>query len=149
MARIWQVWLTIWAISVIGFGLILTGGGLEATGAPTMLLLDILNGPAPLEATPTLRFALGVCGPVSMGWGLTTLYAMRAAIGLGHQGRWLWQAITISVFLWFIPDSILSVATGFWRNVIPNIGYMGAFLIPVLASGVLRGGGGMPVQSRA
>ncbi len=137
MTDFWRRWLFIWCLAIFGFGLILAGGALPATDGPIRLLLGILGGGAPVDFSPVLRFSLAVMGPVSMGWAITCWGAIRAADLLGARGGPIWRLVTAGALTWFVVDPILSVATGFWPNVIPNIGYIVAFLIPVLKTGVL------------
>ena len=139
MHGIWRIWMIIWCIWVGGFGLVITLGAIEATSAPTILLLEILGGGVAVEMTPHLSFALAVKGPVTLGWALTLLGATEAMRHLSAQmarRTWLW--ITAGVLGWMIIDSILSVITGFALNLIPNAIYLVAFLIPITRSGVLR-----------
>lgn len=139
MTDFWRTWLNIWCLAVGGFGVVLTLGAHPATDAPVRLLLDILDGPATPELTPHARFLLAVMGPLTLGWCLTLLAATAAASKLDHEtARPVWRLISAGVLAWFSIDSILSIATGFWPNLIPNTLYAVAFFIPIFASGVLR-----------
>ena len=139
MNGIWRVWMILWCVSVGGFGLIITLGAIEATSAPTILLLEILGGGVDVEMTPHLRFALAVMGPVTLGWALTLIGAAEATRHLpAPMARQTWLWITAGVLSWMVIDSILSVTTGFARNLIPNAIYVIAYLIPVIRSGVLN-----------
>ena len=46
--------------------------------------------------------------------------------------------MTSSVLTWYVIDSLLSIATGFGLNALPNTVLMAGFLFPVIRSGVLR-----------
>ncbi|WP_300057519.1 hypothetical protein [uncultured Roseobacter sp.] len=139
MNGFWRIWMILWCTSVGGFGLIITLGAIEATSAPTILLLEILGGGAEVDMTPHLRFALAVMGPVTLGWALTLVGATEATRHLPPpMARRIWLWITAGVLGWVIIDSILSVATGFALNLIPNAIYLAAFLIPVMRSGALQ-----------
>lgn len=141
MNGIWRAWMILWCISVGGFGLIITLGAIEATSAPTTLLLEILGGGVEVEMTPHLRFALAVMGPVTLGWALTLIGATEATRHLpAPMARRTWLWITAGVLAWMAVDSILSVTTGFALNLIPNALYVVAYLIPVIRSGVLKTG---------
>ncbi|MBX9796245.1 hypothetical protein [Sphingomonas sp.] len=139
MSGFWRNWLSLWCVGVIVFGVVLLLGGLSATSALTVALLDQLNGDAPLEVTPPLYFANGVLGGVSIGWGVATLGAVRVAADLGAQGTRLWRWLTAGVLSWFVTDSTLSVATGFGLNVVPNMVLLITFFVPLFATGVLSG----------
>ncbi len=139
MTGIWRTWMTLWCLAVGGFGLVLTLGAWPPTDAPTRLIFDLLDGPRELVMSDHLRFSLAVMGPVTLGWCITLFAAIRAAGHLAHeQARPVWLLLTIATLTWSVIDSILSVATGFWPNLIPNAIYTIAFLIPVFASGVLK-----------
>lgn len=138
MTGIWKTWMRLWCLAVGGFGLVLTFGAWPPTDAPTRFLFDLLDGPRELVMTDHLRFSLAVMGPVTLGWCITLFGAIRAVEQLDHAAaRPVWFILTLATLTWFTVDSILSVATGFWPNLIPNTIYVAAFLVPVLASGVL------------
>ena len=137
MTAFWRNWLTIWCWAVFGFGVVLALGAVRATEWPVVWLLEMLGG-APVEMTPALRFSMAVMGPVSIGWSFTLMAAIRAAIELGDKGRPVWLATTLGAVSWFVLDSLLSVVTGFGLNVVPNVGFIATYLIPVVASGVLK-----------
>lgn len=139
MSAYWRNWVKLWCLCVGGFGLIITLGAIEATNAPALLLLEILGGGQPVEMTPHLKFALAVMGPVTLGWCLTLFGAVEATRDLpAKAARRLWLWMVAGLLAWAVLDSILSVAVGFGLNVIPNLIYVTAFLIPVVRSGVLR-----------
>jgi len=138
MSGFWWKWMTGWCWAVAFFGIVLAGGGLEVTSGPVRIFFDLLNGPGELDLDAYMRFSLGVLGPITVGWSLTVMAAMKAANQLEEQAaKPIWVLVVASVACWFVLDSFLSVHTGFWRNTIPNLIYMAAFLLPVIRSGVL------------
>lgn len=138
MSRLWRVWLIVWILSVILFGLVLAGGASEATDDPVRLLLASLQGPGEASFDPTLRFSLALMGCVSLGWAATMLAVMAAAFRAGAQAPVLWRALTFGLLVWFVTDSALSVATGFGLNAVLNIVLLVGYLVPVLAGGAFR-----------
>lgn len=120
------------------FGAVLAGGGLHATSDPARLLLDLLNGSKETNLDDQMRFSLGVLGAVSIGWSVTLLAAIQAAIQLGERGRSIWALVTAGATSWFVIDSPLSIATGYGLNAILNVVLLAAFLIPIIRSGVLQ-----------
>ena len=139
MTGFWRNWMTVWCLAVGLFGIILAGGGLEATSGPVVLIFSILNGPGEFELEPHMSFSLAVLGAVTIGWCLTLLAAVKAANQLNkQQSKSVWGMVTVSVVNWYVIDSILSIATGFLLNVVPNTMYITAFLLPVIRSGVLK-----------
>lgn len=138
MARSYQLWFYGWAISVILFGVVLAGGALPQTDAAAQLVLTLLDGPGPREFSPLVRFSLGVCGPVSMGWGIGMIGVVRVTHMIEPEPRRiLWTIFSAGVLTWFVIDSCLSTATGFGRNVIPNCLLIVGYVVPLLTSGVL------------
>lgn len=139
MNKFWQNWLTVWCGAISLFGVVLAGGALEATSGLVQINFALLNGPGVFELDPPMRFSLAVMGAVTIGWGLTMFAAVKAANQLDKQSRKsVWNLITLSVVTWYVIDSILSIATGFWLNIIPNTAFTAAFLLPVIKSGVLK-----------
>lgn len=139
MSVFWRRWMAGWCWAVGLFGVVLAACGLETASALTQTIFGFLNRPEELNLNPHLRFSLAVLGAVTIGWSLTLVAAMKAANQLGKQaGKPVWILTTVSVLSWYVIDSILSVATGFWLNTIPNTIFVAAFLLPVIYSGVLR-----------
>lgn len=138
MSDFWRHWLTVWCWAVGLFGVILAGGALDLTSGPTRAMFTFLNGPGELDLNPYLRFSLAVLGAVTIGWSLTLFAAIRAAIQLGKLGKPIWIWVTAATVSWFVIDSSLSIATGFGLNAVPNTGFLAAYLLPVIRSGVLK-----------
>ncbi len=137
MSDFWRTWLTIMCGVVVLFGLIMAGGALPATEAPARLLLEWQNqGPLPIDRAA--RVTLGVLGGVMCGWGVTLYAAFQAAHMIGGPATRIWRLIAGSLLFWFMVDSTLSIATGFWLNAVMNVGFLLAFVVPIGLSGVLR-----------
>ena len=138
MSAFWRGWLNVWSVLVVIFGLVLAGGGLEATDGVAEMLFGILGGPGDLTWTPILRFSVALMGTVTMGWGLTFFAVFTAAHQLGDRATMVRRLVTVSVLVWFVIDSALSIATGFALNAVSNAGLLSGYFIPVLATGVLK-----------
>ncbi len=135
MPKFWKQWLTIWCWIIIAFGIILTGAAFQITSAPTRFFYDLLDGPGQLRLYPHTRFSIALMGAITIGWGLTLLAIVQAASQLGKK---IWIPTTIAISAWYVIDGILSIATGFGLNVIPNTILFAGFLIPVIQSGALK-----------
>ena len=132
-------WMTGWCAVVGLFGMILAGSGFEVTSGPVRILFDVLNGPGELDLNPYVRVSLAVLGAVTMGWSLTLMAVIQVANQLEKQvSKRIWIGIAASIVIWYVIDSILSIATGFWLNAVSNTIFSATFLIPVIRSGVLR-----------
>ena len=139
MTKFWRNWLTIWCWGVVGFGVLLAGAGFPATQAPTQLLLTILYDGGAVELDQLARFAVGLMGALTMAMGLLMGIGIGAADTLGTAGAPVWRRLVMAAAAWYVVDSAISCANGFTLNAVSNTLIMIAFLIPVLASGVLRG----------
>lgn len=132
-------WMTGWCGAVGLFGIILVGGGFETTSGPVCTLFDFLNGSGKLELNPHMQFSLAILGAVTIGWSLTLMTVIQAANQLENRvSKPIWIGMTASIVIWYVIDSILSIATGFWLNAVSNTIFSATFLIPVIRSGILR-----------
>jgi hypothetical protein len=140
MSLFHQKWLTLWGWGVLLFGALLAGFGFAATDGGARMMFDMLGNPVPADPGAHLRFAVGLMGCVTMGWAVTLLAAFKAAWALPtDKAAPVWKLILISAFVWAVPDSIMSVTTGFALNAVSNALLLVLLLIPILRSGVLRG----------
>jgi hypothetical protein len=149
MSGFWRRWLSVWCWAVCALGAALMGGAFEATSGPSRLLLQVAGGWEAAELDRALRFALGLMGAVTFGWGLTWMAAIRAAHQLGAAGRPIWGLLTVGAMAWFVVDSAISIATGFTLNAVSNAGFVAAFLLPVLRCGMLRDASGSVATAQA
>jgi hypothetical protein len=138
MTPFWRSWLISWSYFVMLFGLVLVGAGLPATDAIAQTIFGII-GATNVDWTAELRFATALMGAVTLGWGITTLVSIRAALALGDAGTAIWRGILTALLTWYALDSFMSVATGFWMNAMSNTIILAAFAIAMLATGVLSG----------
>lgn len=137
ISSFWSRWLLAVTASIILFGAVLMGAAFPRLDAPTMALLKLLHGTAaPFD--DAMRFSTGLMGAVSFGWGVTLLVVVRAALANPALGGALWRPLTLGLVTWFVPDSLISVSTGFGLNVITNVLILGAWILPLKASGLLR-----------
>ncbi len=139
MTGIWKTWMTLWAFGVVLFGAVLAGAAIPQTeGLARTLIVSFgqLNDGSAFDLRE-MRFATGLMGAVTFGWGLTILLLLPAIHAAGAPA---WRALTLAMAAWFVVDSTISVATGFWTNAVSNTALAVAFLIPVLASGALPRG---------
>ncbi len=140
MSDFWKSWLNIWAYGVVAFGAILAMFAFPALEGPSRLFYELIQKPVPADPDPYFRFAMGLMGCISMGWGLTMLTCFKAAAMLERaQARDIWRGFTFAALFWFVTDSIASIYTGFPLNAASNAVLIALYLIPVLKSGVLKG----------
>jgi hypothetical protein len=139
MSDFWKSWLTIWGWGVIAFGAILALFAFPVSELPSRLFYDLIQNPVPAEPDRHFRFAMGLMGCISMGWGLTMLTCFKAAAMLqGEQAKSIWRGFTFAALFWFVTDSFASVYTGFPLNAVSNVVLVSLYLIPIWKSGVLK-----------
>ncbi|MEL6366257.1 MAG: hypothetical protein AAFR11_15595 [Pseudomonadota bacterium] len=138
MEGLWRTWIIVWCWGTLAFGAAFAGVAFPATSGPSAFYTELVSGgridAAALEAEG-MRFALALIGAVMMGWAVTIFGVVRAA---DQVGAYLWRMLTFGLIVWFAVDSWISVAAGYPLNAVGNTGFVALYLIPVLASGVLR-----------
>ena len=139
MSKVWQNWLSTWAILVTVFGVILAGAAFPATDGLTTMLFTFFGNPLPADIDLHHRFANGLMGAVTMGWGLTYIGAFKALYALDPAtAAPIWRYLLFISVVWYAVDSAISIATGFWMNAVSNTVFLIALLIPLVKSGALR-----------
>ena len=86
-------------------------------------------GTLPPQANAYIGFAHGVLGATMLGWACLLLFTLRGPFRKGE--RFGWQACTVSLLAWFIPDTSLSIAFGFASNAAMNLALLILFAIPL------------------
>lgn len=106
---------------------VLAFGAFAATDGAAVLLMERF-GDTPAPMTRELSFAVGLMGAVTIG-GDASLLAVAATSGemAPDQRLILWRRIGGAVVAWFVIDSGISIATGFWPNAVSNAVLTGAF----------------------
>lgn len=121
-----------WFFIVVGlaFPLCVVIGAESVLGFFIDLVFWPLDG-AQSAAAPEVQLLASIAGGVIAGWGYTLLLLARH--GLPRQGAegWVWRAAVGGLLLWFVADSIGSVASGAWANVIGNIAFVSVIAIPL------------------
>ena len=112
MSNFWRTWLDIWCYLVIIFGAVLCGADIDGYESVADTLFRFLN----LNTAPVFndveRFAIGLMGAVTMGWGLTLLYYIRMAHNNNEGNR--------VMLVWYVVDGYISYRTGFTLNIASN-----------------------------
>ena len=138
MSAIWRQWLTVWCYLVLGLGVIFAGSAWPQTDAAVRLFYDVIYWPMDGRSGwhESLRLTAAILGAVMMGWALTLLTLIQAA--LKQPNLSLWRPMTGAILVWWGVDSSISVALNTPGNAISNTGFLVLYLIPVFASGVLK-----------
>ena len=131
--RFWLKWLTVATVALVVFGLALITAPAIARQGFSLLVYssgDRISEFGP-DAVAYIELAHAVMGAVMVGWGVALLLVMR-----GPMRRNLVEGLrifAISLLAWFIPDTIFSLASGFWQNAILNLVFAALFAIPIAA----------------
>jgi len=138
MSTIWRQWVTAWCCLVLGLGVVFAGSAWPQTDAAVRLFYDVIYWPLDGQSGwhENLRLTAAILGAVMMGWSLTLLTLVQVALKQPQLS--LWRPMTGAILVWWIVDSSISVALHTPGNAVSNTGFLLLYLIPVLASGVLK-----------
>lgn len=130
---VWLTWLAVVTVGVIAFGLLLVVAPGVARQGFSLLVFSSADRISEFgsEAASYIELAQAVMGSVMIGWGTALLLVLR-----GPMRRDLPEGLKIfvvSLLVWFIPDTIFSIASGFWQNAILNLVFAVLFAIPLAA----------------
>ena len=84
------------------------------------------------SAVAYITLVHGVLGAVMFGWGVSLLLVLLGPFRRGSREGWL--ILSVSVAVWFVPDTLFSLWTGFWQNAVLNLGLALLFAIPLVAT---------------
>jgi len=116
----WWRWLVTVTSAVIIFGAFLVVSPRLARGLFGLLCYgsgDALSGFS-VEAVRYIALAHGVLGAVMMGWGVAFLLVLLGPFR--QRQAHAWRTLAVSLSIWFIVDSGVSLWTGFWQNALLN-----------------------------
>lgn len=137
MSNFWKSWLDLWCYFIMLFGLALCGAGIEGYEALTDILFRNLN----LNAAPIFneveRFAIGLMGAITFGWGLTLLYYIQMAHN-NNEGNRVWRQLAFVIIVWYGVDGYISYRTGFTLNIAGNSIIALGLLFPLYVNGKLK-----------
>jgi hypothetical protein len=132
--KFWWRWLMLAAVLVV-----LTGAALMLLPGLTQQLFNLLYfgaAQAPASFSPAavhyVTFICGVLGAVMVGWGATLLYLVAGPFKRGVPDAW--KMVTLSLLVWFLPDTALSIWMGFWHNTLLNGAFLVLFGVPLAAT---------------
>lgn len=130
----WWRWLVTANVGVILFGLaqvllpnlVRQGFSLMVFGSASYI------DSFPLDAIRYITLTHAVMGAVMIGWGVSMMYTLFTQFRKGEWHGWL--SLVVALILWFIPDTAMSIATGFWQNAVLNTVFAILFVIPLSAT---------------
>lgn len=80
------------------------------------------------EAVSYIRLTNAVLGSVMAGW-FVTMFVLLRRLGVIPAVR---VALLIGLAVWFVPDTVHSIASGYWQNAFLNAGILALLLPPLL-----------------
>ncbi|HEX2905506.1 MAG TPA: hypothetical protein VHO69_01500 [Phototrophicaceae bacterium] len=127
----WQRWLLVGSLVVVVIGL----GIALLNQTPLFMVFSRQVNPtfwdsldAPANVTTFLNWVYTLMGAVMAGWGINLVFL--AAYPFRQRESWAWISIAVSMTVWYIIDTTVSLAVGFVFNAVFNT------LLLVLVAGV-------------
>ncbi|GBE24796.1 hypothetical protein BMS3Bbin02_01071 [bacterium BMS3Bbin02] len=123
-------WKNLGAWLFIVFGAVIGLASIPATSGPALFLIDLVLWPIDggQVVTPEMRIMSAVLGGVMLGFGTALLVLVAKAYPRDPE---LVRTVTLAgAWVWFAADSVGSVAAGAPANVLLNIGFLAAFVVP-------------------
>jgi len=131
--NLWRIWLFLTCLALTAFGLALAlniqGGVFDFFMGRIDPLFWGAAGP-PVGAVEFQRWIYGAWGATVAGWGL--MMALLAWVPFGRREAWARNTLAVSVALWFVVDTIHSIAHGVWINVALDIVILVLLGLPVV-----------------
>lgn len=81
------------------------------------------------EAARYTSLSHAVIGGVMVGWGVAMFIVTRTWIS--RSSRMGWWLVTASLVAWYIPDTVYSMASGYWQNALLNTAFAALFALPL------------------
>lgn len=137
MSNFWKIWLDIWCLAVIIFGGVLVSASITGFESGTKTFITLIN-PIDMPVFNEIeRFAFGLIGAITMGWGVTFFYFFRAAHASNIGNKMYRQAFVVMI-IWNLIDGYVSYRSGFALNIASNLLLSLGMVIPLYMSGKLR-----------
>ncbi|HST84557.1 MAG TPA: hypothetical protein VLL08_22660 [Kineosporiaceae bacterium] len=126
----WRRWL------LLASGLIAAyAASLVLAGAVTGRLFDVLGFGMQSGAVPDgqprsyVLFIYGVLGAVLTGWMITLAGIAAGPMRTGEP--WAWPVLAASLGTWFVLDTGLSLAVGYWQHAVFNVFFLACLGLPL------------------
>lgn len=125
-------WLTGWCIYTGGIGALMVLGAFPPLDWPMRLLVDVVFWPLDGKPWPMgqeARLLTGIGGAMLMAWSVVLAWLFRR--GFQHGDRDALRVAQLSLWLWFVIDSIHSIAVGAPINALLNVAILAGFVVPL------------------
>jgi hypothetical protein len=130
----WVNWLKIASLLSMAFGLLLAFFPKFTNQGFSLLIYANTETIASFnqQAINYISLLHAVLGAVIFGWFLVIYLIVKGLFAKGVKESW--ALIAISLTAWFVPDTTISLLTGFWQNAVLNLVFYGAFIAPLGAT---------------
>jgi hypothetical protein len=91
--------------------------------------IDLAFGP---DAVAYVQLTHAVMGSVMVGWSTALMFVLKSLFAQQHPLGW--TLVATSLTAWFIPDTVYSLASGFWQNAVLNVAFGVSFAVPLVAT---------------
>lgn len=136
MSNFWKSWLDIRCLAVIAFGGILAASSIPGFETGTRIFITLINPVDVPVFNDIERFAFGLIGAITIGWGITFFYFFRAAHASNIGNKMYRQAFVVMI-IWNCIDGYISHRTGFTLNIAINLLLSLGMVVPLYMSGKL------------
>ncbi|MET1080795.1 MAG: hypothetical protein ABWY06_22515 [Pseudomonas sp.] len=84
------------------------------------------------DANAYIQLLHAILGAVLFGWGLAMLLILRGPFRRGDS--FAWTLLALPLLAWYLPDTLFSIASGFWQNAVFNTAFALLFGVPLAAT---------------
>ena len=130
--KLWIRWMVVVAWLLVAMGVVMAvAGGASAMGVLNDRIDPAFWGDANVTgpAAEYRAWVFAVLGGTMAGWAVTMIALIRHGIAQGL--RWAWNAIAVSLVVWFALDTGYSLAYGVWINALGNTVLLAALAVPL------------------
>lgn len=134
LAVFWWRWL--WVATA---GTLLFGAAMVLAPGPTRQFFGLLLYARPdaigdfgPDAVAYITLLHAVLGAVMVGWSVALLFVLHGPFRRGERAGW--TTLAVSLVAWFVPDTLFSLASGFWPNAAFNLVFAALFAVPLAAT---------------
>ena len=133
----WARWLEVMCAICIVLGVVLALVPQVTQSTMGIFVYDTVVGEGTFAALTEAELATqnllyGVMGSLMVAWMIVIGWLVHVPFRRGE--RWAWLALDVSIFAWFIIDSVVSASNGMPVNVLFNLVFLLLFAIPLLAT---------------
>jgi hypothetical protein len=128
----WQRWLFVFSLVVIVFGM----GMALLNRTPLFGVFDRQVDPVfwganlpPSGVNEFQGWVYGVLGATMAGWGVLLAFVVQASFR--KRERWAWNAVILSLALWYLTDTFLSLRSGVAFNAVFNTAILVLAALPL------------------